>query len=386
MSLKDSWQEFAASAARQASNLHIASVNDKVRDLHQRIHQRHPAIARIAVALYDPEMRRLKTFVASNDHVTTPLAGYECTIDDVPSLLAIARSGEARILNDLSTIAGSDTVHSRWLHHEGFLSSLTLPIRHNEQLLGFLFFDSRERDVFTDQVVADLLLSGHLIGMIVTQELASVQMLVGGLRLASQFAHVRDLETGAHLDRMARYARLIAREIGPAHGKTDDYAENIFLFAALHDIGKVGVPDRILLKPGKLDDAERTEMRQHVVVGLRMADRLISDFGLDTLANIGMLRNIVIAHHERMDGSGYPHGLAGDAIPLEARIVATADVFDALACARSYKPAWTLANAFDEIERMSGAQLYAPTVKALLDCRPEVEAIYQRFQDGSHTL
>ena len=387
MSPIDSWQEFAASAARQASNFHIASVSDKVSDLHQRIHERHPAIARIAVALYDPELRRLKTFVASNDHVVTPLTGYECTIDDVPSLLAIARSGEARILNDLTAVtATSDSVHSRWLHHEGFLSSLTLPIRRNEQLLGFLFFDSRERDVFTDAVVADLLLSGHLIGMIVTQELATVQMLVGGLRLASQFAHVRDLETGAHLDRMARYARLIAREIGPAHGKTDDYAENVFLFAALHDIGKVGVPDRILLKPGKLDESERSEMREHVIVGLRMAERLISDFGLDSLANIGMLRNIVIAHHERMDGSGYPRGLSGDAIPLEARIVATADVFDALACARSYKPAWTLANAFEEIERMCGTQLYAPTVQALLDCRPEVEAIYQRFQDAGHTL
>jgi len=386
MSLKDSWQEFAASAARQASNLHVASVSDKVIDLHQRIHERHPAIARIAIALYDPEMRRLKTFVASNDCVTSPLTGYECALDDVPSLLAIAQSGEARVLNDLSTIPASDTVHSRWLHDEGFLSSLTLPIRRNEQLLGFLFFDARKRDVFTEPVVADLLLSGHLISMIVTQELATVQMLVAGLRLASQFAHVRDLETGAHLDRMARYSRLIAREIGPAHGKNDDYTENIFLFSALHDIGKVGVPDRILLKPGKFTDAERDEMRQHVVVGLRMAERMISDFGLDTLPNIDMLRNIVIAHHERMDGSGYPNGLAGDAIPLEARIVATADVFDALACARSYKPAWTLANAFDEIERMSGAQLYAPTVQALVDCRPEVEAIYQRFQDASHTL
>ncbi|NMF87269.1 HD-GYP domain-containing protein [Aromatoleum petrolei] len=382
MSVTDSWQEFAASAARQAGNLHVASVSDKVRELHLRIRERYPSISRIAVALYDPQMRRLKTFVASNEPGITPLNGYECAIDSVPSLLAIAESGQARVINDLGSLPVSDTTHSRWLHHEGFLSSLTLPIRREDQLLGFLFFDARERDVFTDPVVADLLLYGHLIGMIVTQELATVQMLVGGLRLASQFAHVRDLETGAHLDRMARYSRLIAREIGPAHGKTDDYAENIFLFSALHDIGKVGVPDRILLKPGKLDDAEREEMRRHVIVGLQMAERLISDFGLASLSNIDMLRNIVSAHHERMDGSGYPHGLAGDAIPLEARIVATADVFDALACARSYKPAWTLGNAFEEIRRMSGTQLYAPTVEALLDCREEVEAIYQRFQDA----
>ena len=301
----------------------------------------------------------------------------------MPSLLAIARSGKARVLNDLSTSISGHSPHSRWLLHEGYRSSLTVPIMQNEQLLGFLFFDSRTRDAFPDPVVADLLLSGHLIGMIVTQELATVQMLVGGLRLASQFTHVRDLETGAHLDRMARYARLIARARGPPPRLAAADLEHSFLFAALHDIGKIGVPDSILLKPGRLDDAERNMMREHVAMGVQMAERLINDFSLAGLENIDMLRNIVSAHHERMDGSGYPNGLAGEAIPLEARIVATADVFDALACARSYKAAWTLDNAFDEIARMSGAKLYAPTVAALLDCREEVEEIYRRFQDDT---
>lgn len=377
-----SWQEFAASAARQASNLHFSSVAAKMRGVHERIHERHPVIERLAVALYDPDLKRLRTFVDSTDSGTS-LRAYECPIADVPSLLAIARSGKARVLNDLSTSISGHSPHSRWLLHEGYRSSLTVPIMQNEQLLGFLFFDSRTRDAFPDPVVADLLLSGHLIGMIVTQELATVQMLVGGLRLASQFTHVRDLETGAHLDRMARYARLIARELAPTHGLSDDYIEHVFLFAALHDIGKIGVPDSILLKPGRLDDAERNMMREHVAMGVQMAERLINDFSLAGLENIDMLRNIVSAHHERMDGSGYPNGLAGEAIPLEARIVATADVFDALACARSYKAAWTLDNAFDEIARMSGAKLYAPTVAALLDCREEVEEIYRRFQDDT---
>lgn len=386
MSVQESWQEFAATAARQAGSLHVASVSAKVRDLHERIRGRYPSIARIAVALYDPQMRRLKTFVASNEPGIQPLTGYECTLDDVPSLLTIAQTGEARVVNDMDALPASDARHAQWLQQQGFLSSLTLPIRRGDELLGFLFFDAHERQVFTDPIVADLLLYGHLIGMIVTQELTTVQMLVGGLRLASQFAHVRDLETGAHLDRMARYSRLIARELSPSHGQPDEYAENIFLFAALHDIGKVGVPDRVLLKPGRLDDVERDEMRQHVIVGLQMAERMIGDFGLDSLPNIAMLRNIVAFHHERMDGSGYPRGLCGDEIPLEARIVATADVFDALACKRSYKPAWTLTDAFGEIASLAGKQLYAPAVQALLDCRPEVEVIYQRFQDTPHTL
>ena len=377
----ESWQEFAAAAARQAGKLHLASVSEKLRGLHQRIRERHGAIERIAVALYDPETKRIKTFAASTDRGKS-LEGYECPLAEVPSLVAVADSGEARVINDLAAEPLADTPHSRWLRGEAYLSSLTLPIQRNGHLLGFLFFDARVRGAFPEQVVSSLHLFGHLLGMIIAQELASVQMLVGGLRLASQFAHLRDLETGAHLDRMARYARLIAREIAPAHGLGDDYAEDIFLFAPLHDVGKVGVPDRILLKPGPLDQDERKAMQLHVTLGLEMADRLINDFGLANLASVHMLRNIVVAHHERMDGSGYPYGLKGDEIALEARIVATADVFDALACARSYKPAWTLEHAFEEITRMAGDKLYGPTVEALLKHRAEATAIHDRFENS----
>lgn len=380
MSVSQTWQEFAAAAARQAGDLHVNSVTEKVRALHRRIHDRHAAIERIAIALFDPESRQLKTFVDSTDHGTA-LRGYSCALDEVPSLAAIARSGEPRVLNDLSTELPGNSAHSAWLNGEGYLSSLTLPIRNSGQLLGFVFFDARERNAFGAAVVSDLLLSGDLIGMIIAQELATIRMLVCGLRLASEFAHVRDLETGAHLDRMSRYARLIARHIGPTHGKPADYAENVFLFAPLHDIGKVGIPDAILLKPGRLDDNERELMRQHVSVGLQMAEQLISDFGLGNMSNISMLRNIVSAHHERMDGSGYPNGLAGDDIPLEARIVATADVFDALACKRRYKPAWMLEDAYEEIARMAAVnELYQPAVSALLNNKAEVAQIYGRFQ------
>ena len=380
MPVQESWQEFASATARYASKLHLSSVAGKMRGAHLCIRERHPAIERIALGLYDADSGLLKTFVNSTEG-ENEAEGEAHRLEDIASLVAVAERGGVRVLNDLHADSTAGSSQFAWLRDEGYRSSLTLPIRQDDQLLGFLFFDSRERGAFTEQVVADLRLSGNLTGMIVMQELSTIQMLVGSLRLASEFAHVRDLETGAHLDRMARYARLIARELASTHGLSDEYVEHVFLFAALHDIGKIGVPDSILLKPGRLDDDERDRMREHVAVGMQMAERLIGEFGLDRLANIGMLRNIVSAHHERMDGTGYPNGLAGDAIPLEARIVATADVFDALACARSYKPAWTLDRAFDEILRMSPTQLYAPTVAALVECRAEVEAIYRRFQD-----
>ncbi|MDT3672205.1 MAG: HD domain-containing protein [Aromatoleum sp.] len=377
MPAQETWQEFASAAARHASKLHLSSVTGKMRGVHRCVRERHPAVHRIALALYDSESGLLKTFADSG----TELDGCSCRLQDAPCLVEIAERGEAQVLDDLESKVTPALRRGGRPDGERYRSTLTLPLRQENRLLGFLFFDSHDSGAFPEQVVADLLPSGHLIGMIVIQELSAIQMLVGGLRLASEFAHVRDLETGAHLDRMARYARLIARELAPSHGLSDEYVEHVFLFAALHDIGKVGVPDRILLKPGRLDDEERELMREHVAVGVQMAERLIGEFGLANFANIDMLRNIVSAHHERMNGGGYPLGLAGAAIPLEARIVATADVFDAIVCSRSYKPAWTLDLAFEEIVRMSGDHLYPPAVTALVDCRPEVEAIYNRYQE-----
>lgn len=377
MPAQETWQEFASAAARHASKLHLSSVAAKMRGVHRCVHERHPFVHRIALALYDSESGLLKTFAGSG----ADLDGYSCLLQDAPCLVEIAERGEARVLDDLDSKVAPALRRGSLPPDERYLSTLTLPLQQENRLLGFLFFDSRDPSAFPEHVVADLLPSGQLIGMIVMQELSAIQMLVGGLRLASEFAHVRDLETGAHLDRMARYARLIARELAPTHGLSDEYVEHVFLFAALHDIGKVGVPDRILLKPGRLDDEERELMREHVAVGMQMAERLIGEFGLATFANIDMLRNIVSAHHERMNGSGYPLGLAGEDIPLEARIVATADVFDAIVCSRSYKPAWTLDLAYEEIVRMSGDHLYPPTVAALVDCRAEVEAIYNRYAE-----
>ena len=138
-----------------------------------------------------------------------------------------------------------------------------------------------------------------------------------GLQLARNLAHLRDIETGAHLDRMAHYARLIAREIAAARGLDDEFVEHVFLFAPLHDIGKVGVPDCILLKPSSLSEEEKQVMDGHVALGLDMIDRMIADFGLSRPPQLELLRNIVAHHHEYLDGSGYPQGLAADAIPLE---------------------------------------------------------------------
>jgi len=175
---------------------------------------------------------------------------------------------------------------------------------------------------------------------------------------------------------MARYSRIVAKALVEPQGLSDEFVEHVFLYAPLHDIGKIGIPDRILLKPGPLDPEEWEVMKTHTTKGREMVDHITADMAIDNLPDDTVMRNIVELHHEALDGSGYPHGLRGEQIPLESRIVAVADVFDALTSVRPYKEAWTVPEAFAELESMSrGHKLDGQCVAALIEHGGEVEQV-----------
>jgi len=379
---EDYWTELAGSVTRQAGSLHLDCVRTKLADLKQRVQLRHPCVDRIAFALYDPLEKAIKGILGHGPDSPQPGCGAR-PLSDLPALARQARTRAPLARNDLQQCDGAADPQLAWLLAEGYRSSLTVPVEQEQRLLGFLMLDSRQTEAFPQPVVDDLLLLAHLLGIIVRQELASVEMLIGSLRLARQFAHLRDIETGSHLDRMSSYAHLIAREIARDAGHGAEFVELLRLFAPLHDIGKVGVPDQILHKPGPLDAHERKVMNSHVPLGVAMADRLVRDFDLQGLASVGIMRNVIAHHHELMDGSGYPGCLQGTQIPLEARIVATADIFDALSCKRSYKPAWSFDDAMGEVQRMSGRKLDEDCVAALFRCRDEVERIHREFHEAA---
>lgn len=354
-------------------------LSDKLAVLHDQIRERHADVDRMAIALYDAKTDLLKTFVNS-DKAENVLLGYQAPLGAVPSLKRIAETGIPRVIDDLNDTLSPATEHSNWLLEHDYRSSFTLPIKQDSDLIGFLFFDSFQPRAFGTEVVRDLDIYARLIALTVTQELTAIKTLVGSVQMARDFAHLRDLETGVHLDRMARYARLIARKLAPRLDLTDEFVEHVFLFAPLHDIGKIGVPDTILLKAGRLDEHERRIMQTHVLKGCEMIDRIIEDFSLTGLPNVDILRNIVAAHHERIDGSGYPQGLARQDIPLEASIVAIADVFDALTSPRPYKRPWSNAEACGELQRMGAAgKLDADCVDCLIENLAEVDLIQRQF-------
>jgi putative two-component system response regulator len=183
-------------------------------------------------------------------------------------------------------------------------------------------------------------------------------------------AEYRDPETGAHILRMAHYSRLIARQM---HLSMDD--QQLLLEAApLHDIGKVGIADKVLLKPGRLDSDEFDVMKQHAMFGyelLRGSSSRVLQAGAE----------IARGHHEKFDGSGYPQGLRGIDIPIFSRIVAVADVFDALTSERPYKKAWTLEAAVDFLLQGSGSHFDPECVQAFLAAWEEAMEVRARFQE-----
>jgi two-component system, response regulator RpfG len=182
----------------------------------------------------------------------------------------------------------------------------------------------------------------------------------------------RDAGTSAYLERMAHIAGLIAEDMG----MFEDEVRMIELAAPLHDIGKIAIPDALLMKPGPLTAEETVVMRRHPRIGHELLNGSQNRF-IQTGATIAL------RHHERFDGSGYPDGLAGEAIPLEARIVAVADVFDALISPRPYKAAWSAEDALGYMVEESGKLFDPRCVQALLRNRERLDDICQRFSTSS---
>ena len=196
---------------------------------------------------------------------------------------------------------------------------------------------------------------------------ASRLEIVQRLGLAAEY---KDNETGLHVIRMSHYTRLLAI----ACGLDEDDVDDLFNAAPMHDIGKIGIPDRILQKPAKLDDDEWRVMQNHPTIG---ADII----GRHATGMLAVACQVAQNHHEKWDGSGYPHGLQGEQIPLAGRIVAVADVFDALTSVRPYKKAWSVEQACDYLRAQRGLHFDPQLVDLFLTQLPAVAEIMEKWAE-----
>ncbi|MDP1615241.1 MAG: HD domain-containing protein [Methylococcales bacterium] len=358
-------------------------MKDKVVSIHRSIQKKFLFVSRIAITLYDSETQTLRTYLDS-DEDDNPQAHFQSSLDDAPSLKEILARGLPRVVNNLVTFENGLYEHTQRIGRHGYAASYTMPIFHAGVFVGFLFFNSHEKDVFAENILSILDIYGHLIALMIINELSTVKVMGAALKTTSGMVHLRDPETGSHLDRMSRYSRLIAESLADQYQLDDTYIEHVFMFSPLHDIGKISIPDSVLLKPGPLNAEERSIMDTHARAGRELIDDIVDNFGFDSIDHIDILRNIAEFHHEAVNGSGYPSGKMDSEIPLEARIVAVADVFDALTSCRPYKDAWSNEKAFDKLRQLAGEKLDADCVNALIDHQQEVISIQQQFKENTY--
>lgn len=206
------------------------------------------------------------------------------------------------------------------------------------------------------------------ISLVQADELKQTRLQV--IQVLGRASEYKDNETGMHVIRMSHYSQILAK----AYGFSEEQAEQILNAAPMHDVGKIGIADSIMLKPDRLTDDEMNIMKNHPNIGADILGEGDSDL-------LRLARSIALTHHEKWDGSGYPNGLAGEDIPIEGRIVALADVFDALTSKRPYKEAWSIEKTMDLIKSQSGLHFDPTLVNLLIQEMDQILAVYHKWQE-----
>ncbi len=306
-----------------------------------------------ALFLYDDQANALVAKAVVGYPDVEP--GLRISCDDPVSIHAQAFNEEYLVnIESLFTTPGCKPLDST------FGSNLIMPVSGNHGPVGVFDFGSRETGTFDQKEISmcNMLvdqMAYSLENMRLVVELSNSRDAV--IRGMALLAEIRDGHIRGHLSRICAYSRHLseALQVRPGYREvTPAFIERITRAAALHDVGKVGIPDAILLKPGRLSAAEFDVMRAHTVMGAELLEGLVHDYGRYGMILMGV--DVARSHHEWWDGSGYPHQVAGTKIPLPARIVAICDVYDALMSKRVYKKAWTFEETAKEMFGKSGTQ------------------------------
>jgi len=343
---------------------------------------------RVALAFLDQSGSVMAETAVSKGLPILLNAGFTQRLEET-SLGRLVASGEARIISDLEEYTATmPSPASELLLREGYRSSLTVPLMLGDRCVGFLFLNAAASHAYhTDHLALAERMATILKGALYSDYVLQL-LLAETSRAFVRTMEKKDDETSFHIRRMSMYSYRIAvalskkREFKAA--LPPRLLRDILWYAPLHDIGKIGVPDAVLFKPGALGPGEWVIMQDHVSMGVAIFRSLneglrvyLPEPPLDTAIDI------IQGHHEKWDGSGYPAGLRGSAIPLSARIVAAGDVLDALTSERPYKSAWSFDQAILWMAEQSGSHFDPAVVDAILTIRSELEGIYQTCHDGS---
>lgn len=329
-------------------------LNEKLKIVHEALRKRNPFIERLSVALYDSRTAVVRTFLASSGR-DYPLEYYEVSIDEAPSLKQIMTSGNPRILNDLSVLKPALKEHTKNIVEQGYQSSYTVPLFLNQLFFGFLFYDSYESGTFGKQVLADLDPYSHLIANMVGFELISIRSLLSALRVSAEMVRSGGEGSSTHIDRVAQYSRLIAKQLSESgkHLFTDEEIEKISLFSSVHELSKTVVP-------------------------LDVINSMIENLGVQPFEGLNILEAIATHHYDRMSNSE----TEGKEVPIEALIVTTAHLFDAMTLQGHYEHGWSNEEAFSMLRRLARTKSDLECIKALEQNMDKVQDIQASIMES----
>lgn len=341
------------------------------------------AVDRIGIAFVDYKKEKFVAeygVMVESDLILGP--GFEVPIES-SSLMDMLAHKQRIVVDDLSEMHQSkpDSAALKLITEEGILSNVTFPLITNNTVFGLLFLSSKSKNFFSDEYLTFLERIIFEINSLLNRAYFSKIVFSKMTESFAQLVESKDNETGDHIDRMVKYSTLLAKELKKqplrkGYEIDDKIILEIERQASSHDIGKVGIPDAVLKKNGPLNDNEWKIMKSHPQIGAQIFQDLREGLKIFDKAFYQVAQDITMYHHEHWDGSGYPKGLKGLDIPLVARIVAIADVFDAISSKRVYKEAFDLEQTFSIIEQSKGSHLDPYLVDLFLQAKENVIEIY----------
>lgn len=347
----------------------------------------------IGIALIEENGKTVKAYHGVSDHhgaiigLPENLFGLIEKIEST-TLGNVMEKGAVRIINDLEEHVKYRPKHryNRVLLKAGVRSSITLPLLVNDRPMGFIFFSSSKKNVYQQEHVEFLKILANSISISFAKNKFTDVLVYSSILTLAKLAESRDQNTGDHLYRMKKYSRLVAEQLYKSKKYLEeidfDFIEAIERFSSLHDIGKVGIKDDILLKPGKLTNEEYSIMKKHTEYGaqvLKEAEQKMAEYGRSIFA---MGIEIAEGHHEKWDGSGYPLGKKREEIPLSARIVSIGDVFDALTSKRPYKDAFPFEQALEIMIKGKGSHFDPTMIEVLEENKEELYTLYEVLREN----
>ncbi|MDH5424262.1 MAG: HD domain-containing protein [Gammaproteobacteria bacterium] len=294
--------------------------------------------------------------------------------------------GKIAIVNDISQISKQypDSAIVQLLIKDQLKSALLLPLTTSFKDDSVIVFASEQINAYDESKNGLVSFIGDQLTHSFEKSVVMENLVISAIEGLAKLAESRDPETGDHLLRMSIYSSIIAQQLKDnspySEAINKQYIRDILRFAPMHDIGKVGIEDSILLKPGQLTEQERRQMQQHPVIGANVLRRCEAQMNQVGYSIFKMGIDIADAHHEKFDGTGYPNQLSAGNIPLAARIVAIADVFDALTSKRPYKEAWPIDKALDLLEQESGKHFDPVIIQAFKQAMPEIMNVYNQHK------